>query len=603
MWATCYGNKVTRFDDKIGVARSVAPWMHTLDSEPNKLKYRCHWTAPRAIDPFDPNTVYYGCQVIFKTANGGQSWNVISPDLSTKDSSRIISSGGIVADNLGQFYGEVVFSIAPSPVKRGLIWAGTNDGKLWYTDNAGVKWNDVSKNVGMPSWGTIRKIEPSTFDASTAYAVVDVHMMDDRKPYIYKTTDLGKTWKRISDGLPQDYPLAYAMSIAENPNRRGMLFAGTGNALYSSMDDGAKWTKVNAGLPAAPVTWIVFAKSTHDVVVSTYGRGLFVLRDISLMEQADKVVADAPVQIFDPRSGSRLARNGTAEVVFSLKAVPRDTVTAEVVDSAGTVVRTIKFTGRAGTSRLSWDLRGDGPKQVELRTTPPDNPRIWDEQRFKNRDIRPIAHWGIQAPQRAGPLMNPTQYTLRLTVDGQIYNKTFVVMKDVEIPATASDLALNSKAQIRIRDNINTTADVVNKLEIVRKQIEDLVKADSTTAALKDALRELDKQALDVEMLLLSKSDLHSDDKWFVEQYKVYQNLLWLYGEVGTGAGDVAGGAEYRPSEASMATLVDIESKLNVAKSQFDAFLKTTLPDFNKKMAGKVAPLSVVLPPKIMVVP
>ena len=171
-------------------ARSVSPWIHTLDSPPNKLKYRCHWTPPLAIDPFDHNSVYYGCQVIFKTSNGGQSWSVISPDLSTNDTTRIVSSGGIVEDNLGQFYGEVVFAIAPSEIQRGLIWAGTNDGQVWNTKDGGGNWTNVTKNMtGLPTWGTIRKIEPSHFDPATAY-VGDrlphdgqpqaVHLQDDR---------------------------------------------------------------------------------------------------------------------------------------------------------------------------------------------------------------------------------------------------------------------------------------------------------------------------------------------------------------------------------------------------------------------------------------
>src|SRR5581483_885420 len=143
VWASCYGNKVTRYDHRLRVARSIAPSMITLDAPPQDVKYRCHWTAPLAVDPFDHNTAYYGCQVIFATSNEGQSWKVISPDLSTQDPSRIMSSGGIVQDNLGQFVGEVVFAIAPSDLQKGLIWAGTNDGKVWYTRNAGGAWTDV----------------------------------------------------------------------------------------------------------------------------------------------------------------------------------------------------------------------------------------------------------------------------------------------------------------------------------------------------------------------------------------------------------------------------------------------------------------------------
>ena len=165
VWSTCYGNKVTRYDHRTKIARSVAPGMITLDAPPTESKYRCHWSAPLAIDPFDHNNVYYGCNVIFHTNSGGQSWRVISPDLSTQDPSHIMPSGGIVGDNLGQFAPEVIFAIATSEVEKGLIWAGTNDGKIWYTRDGGQKWNDVSKNVtGLPAWGVISKIEPSHFN-------------------------------------------------------------------------------------------------------------------------------------------------------------------------------------------------------------------------------------------------------------------------------------------------------------------------------------------------------------------------------------------------------------------------------------------------------
>src|SRR5881394_3919894 len=215
VWATCYGNKVTRWDARDKHARSVAPWLHTLDSPPNEIKYRCHWTAPLAIDPFDHNTVYYGCQVIFKTTNAGQSWTVTSPDLSTQDPSHIVPSGGIVGDNLGQFYGEVVFAIAPSKIQKGLIWAGTNDGQVWYTKDGASNWTNVTKNIsGLPPLGTITSITPSTFDPATAYISADFHLVDNRDPFIYKTTDFGKSWKPVAGNLPK-HPLSYVRTITE----------------------------------------------------------------------------------------------------------------------------------------------------------------------------------------------------------------------------------------------------------------------------------------------------------------------------------------------------------------------------------------------------
>ena len=164
------------------------------------------------------------------------------------------------------------------------------------------------------------------------------------------------------------------------------------------------------------------SKAQDDVILSTYGRGLYILRDITMLEQSDRVVADAPVHIYEPRPGLREARSGSVDFTFTLKAAPKDTLRVEILDSTGTAVRTMRMMGRAGTSRLTWDLRHDSPKQIELRTTPPDNPNIWAEPRFKNTNgTRPIVHWGIQGPQRTGPIANPGQYTLRLTVDGTPY--------------------------------------------------------------------------------------------------------------------------------------------------------------------------------------
>ena len=328
--------------------------MISLDSPPTDVKYRCHWTPPIAVDPFDSNTVYYGCQVVFRTSSGGQSWDVISPDLSTQDPSRIVSSGGVIGDNLGQFYGEVVYAIAPSPIQKGLIWAGTNDGKIWYTNDAGKSWNDVSKNVGgMPAWGTIAKIEPSHFDPAIAYMVVDYHIMDNRDPFIYKTADFGRTWTKISDGLPQGHPLAYAISLAENPNRKGMLFAGTGNGFFYSLDDGKRWTRYRKGSRRRPSPGSSFRKiimtwsSRRTAVGSTSWR---------TSRRSNRSIASTPPPtafLYQPRPGFRFARNGRAEFLYRLQA--DGPVQFAIADAQGHVVRSFETKGRAGLNRTRWD--------------------------------------------------------------------------------------------------------------------------------------------------------------------------------------------------------------------------------------------------------
>jgi photosystem II stability/assembly factor-like uncharacterized protein len=599
VWTTCYGNEVTRWEAR-GGARSVSPWIHTLDSEPNYLKYRCHWTPPLAIDPFEDETVYYGCQVIFRTSDKGQNWTVISPDLSRPDKSNVVPSGGIVWDNLGQFYGQLVFALAPSPIQKGLLWAGTNDGKLWYTKNVGAAkpdWTDVTANIkGLPPLATVTKIEPSTFDAGTAYAVFDNHMNGDRKPYLFKTTDFGATWTKLSDSLPQNHPLDYLKSMAENPNKKGMIFAGSGHGFYYSMNDGQTWTNFQGGLPRAPVTWIVYEKNYHDIVISTYGRGIWVLDDITRIEDSGQVAPPAAeTKLYTPR-GMRQARSGDVKITFSLAAATSSPVQFEILDASNTVARKFEAEGRAGFNVATWDLRYDPPAVVALRTTPPDNPNIW--VRFQGRggggETRGVTHWGIGGPQTYRPIGAPGKYTVKMTVNGQTYTQPFNVTKDGSLPATDSDLVESTKAQLRIRDALTATANMTNGVEIARKQIEDLLKANRGKDELEKPLMDLDKKILDVELIMLSKHDFYSDDKWYVEHYRLYMNLIWLNGVVAAGAGDVAGGPEYRPTTAAMQWLADCEAELAKAKAGYERIVNTELPAFNKTMSGKLPEIKVV---------
>jgi photosystem II stability/assembly factor-like uncharacterized protein len=632
VWSTCYGDSVTRWDARYKEAHSVSPWKHTLDSPPDKLKYRCHWTAPIAIDPFDRNSVYYGCQVIFRTTDAGATWSEVSPDLSTRNPAHLAPSGGIVGDNLGQFYGGVVFAIAPSRIQKGLIWAGTNDGQIWVTQDAAAHWSNVSQHLpGLPAGGTITSIAPSSFDAGSAYIAIDLHLVDNRDPFIYKATDFGKTWKRISGDLPK-HELSYVRTITDDPNAAGMLFAGTGNGLFYSLDEGSHWIQIKTGLPPAPVTWAVVQPTFHDLVVSTYGRGLYILDDITPLEQMVKHRADAAVVLFEPRAAYRFVRGPSAMLNFALKSVPDNPIQFEILDPKGTVIRKLKPEEPkdlvVGLNRVEWDLRYDSPRVVAMRSVAPDNPRVWDEPRFRDTDSRHVTHWGSE-PAEVGPIAAPGAYLVRLTVDGRTFTQPLTILSDPHAPGSAADIEASVKTLVRIRDDITHVSDLVNRIEWLRKQIE-VIRAmlrpakeeDRPEAALAEeddeydehpskapavelseaqekqknellkTIEDFDKQLEGVESRLVSQALRNSDDKYFVESYGTYLDLVWLNAEVGTGGGDVAGSADFAPRATQLELLKIYEEQVRSADSDFEEILHDRLPQLNQALNhAELAPL------------
>ncbi len=551
------------------------------------LKYRCHWSPPLAIDWFD-NSVYFGCQLIFRTRDRGQTWEEISPDLSTRDPSRIRFSGGVVGDNLGQFYGATVSAIAPSRLQKGVVWAGTNDGKVWIM-REDKKWTDLTKNINMPPWGLVRRIDASSFDPGTAYMAVDYHLVDNRDPYLFKTSDFGQTWTRIDATLPKGHPLDYTLSIAENPNRKGMIFAGTGHGFFYSRDDGRTWTQFKDKLPAAPVNWIEVPKNAAEVAVATYGRGLWILRDVWQLEQGDQLDPQAELKLYKPRPGIRRASTGSAEFVFSLAAAPTTPITMDILGADGAVLATQQVQGRAGMNRAVWNLLLPGAIQPVLRSIPPDNPHIWEEGRFQNRE-RPVSHWGIGS-QRWQPRAAPGKYTVRMTYNGKPYTQPFEIWRDVMLPSTDIDLAASTKLQRDIITTTNEVVDKINRIEILRVQVEDLRKANAADKQLDGALAAIYQRMYDTELHFLSKTEMHSDDKWYVEKYKLYLNLVWLLGEVGGGASDVAGGVAYGPTNAALNVYEDRLRDMTAARAAFTK-LMADIEAFNKANAGKLPALS-----------
>ena len=474
------GGTVDRYDERTRQYRPVEVWPEQTEGHPaGDLKYRFNWAFPLAMSPHDHNRVYAGSQVVHMTADGGQSWKVISPDLTLNDKSKQVSSGGLTGDNIGPEYGDTLLSIAESPKQAGVIWTGSNDGQVQVTRDSGKTWTNVSANIpNLPAWGTIYTVEPSKFNAGTAYITVDLHQENNFDPYVYKTTDFGQTWTNLSATIPKSR-LSYAHSIKEDPVRQGLLFLGTESGLYVSFNDGENWQPLQNNLPHVPVYGIAIQEHFNDLVLATYGRGFWILDDITPIRQLTPQVTGAAAYLFPPRPAYRFrgitppmavsydATDGQnppygADLNYYLGSAPSGDVQIAVLDARGDTVRTLRGTKNVGINRVQWDLRLTPSDEIRLRTPP-----IYGSWMRVPPDGRP-------AGGRMTLLAPPGVYTIKLTAGGKDFTQKLTVIKDPHSAGTEADLRAQFTFLAALRSNLNGAAEMVNQVEILRKQVEDL---------------------------------------------------------------------------------------------------------------------------------
>ncbi len=612
VWGGCYEGGIERFDLANRHSHSVNPWPEASSDAPaDSLTYRWNWTPPMAISPHDHNTVYVGSQVVHMTKDGGMHWTVISPDLTTNDTSRMHVSGGLTPDNLGVEYCCTLFAIAESPVTAGPIWAGSNDGLVHVTRDGGAHWADVTPPAKLvPRPGTISNIEPSRWDAGTAYLSVDRHQDNDRDPYILKTTDYGAHWTRISDGIPKSV-LSYLGMVKEDPVRRGMLYAGTENGLYVTYDDGAHWYPLQLNLPHAPVTWIAVQERFDDLVLSTKGRGFWILDDLGPLQRlaANALAANRAALLpihdayrFIQRRSPRGVPNDNAEgknpnygaaIPFFVRPTEKDTTMKIVIRTAdGREVRTLKPHPHPGLGRVWWDLRWNDPQAVELRANPPGFEKVWEAKRFRGKRTRPLLHYGIQQPER-GPLVAPGTYTVEMTLgkDSTKYVQTVRVLKDPSSTGSDADVQAGAALALQIRDELDTTAKAINEIERVRSQLDnlrDMYGKDSTKKAMVEAAKTLDSTLVALESRLIEPPSMQSSPKTFASAMQVYEKLLFLEGQVGSGAGDVAGNPDYPPTAGEVEVHRILTQRLDAILADLHAVLARDVPEFNKAAGVRV---------------
>ena len=577
------GGIVTRYNEQNKQYRQTEVWPERTSGHPaENLKYRFQWTFPLLISPHDHNTIYVTSQHVHRTNDQGQSWEVISPDLSLNDKTKQKFSGGLTGDNISVEYMNVIYAFDESPVQEGVFWAGTNDGLVHISRDGGANWSDVTKNIpDLPELGVVRNIDASKWDAGKAYLTIEFHQVGNFKPYVYKTENYGRTWTKIIDGI-DDMILSYTRCIREDPNRPGLLYLGTENKLYISFNDGGKWQPFMSNLPAAPMYWIDIQEDFNDLVLGTYGRGIWILDDLSPIQQMTEEVASSKAHLFKPKKTYRLQQTsmimqffpephwgsdppyGTSINYWLTK--KQDSVKLEFANSEGVIVRTVHTKGKPGINRFWWNLRTDKTKQIVMQTKPAYADWVpLGEKRKRNASIPPF-----------DVLLPPGTYTVTMTVEDHTNSQSVEIVKDPNSDGTIEDIMLQHVLMMNMHEDMDTLASMINNIERIRRQLYDLQGMLSELPTKRHIVKEikvLDTSLLEVEskMIQLKVTGTGQDQIRFP---------ALLAGQLSYLA-TTAASADFRPADAHMEVYAILKDRLNKYGAELQTILTEQVAGFN----------------------
>ena len=579
------GGIIVRFEEERRQFRTVEVWPEQSRGAAKGVRYRFIWDAPVHISPHDNETVYTGSQHVHRTRNRGQSWEVVSPDLTLNDTTRMGLSGGLTGDNIGVEYAGTVFGIAESPIRPGLIWAGTNDGRLHVTRDAGESWTDVTANMpAMPEWMAVRSIAPSTHEAGTAYVAIDGHQVNVRDPHLYRTTDFGASWSRITDGI-EPGPLSYTKVIVEDPRRAGLLYAGTEGSIHVSFDSGDNWLTLQQNLPHAPVSGIVVQERFNDLVVGTYGRGFWILDDLSPLQQLTPEVIASSSHLFEPRDAWRFRPITPPSVPYSDPTEGKDpefgasinywladeaerAPVIEIVDAGGEVVRTIAGTNHAGVNRVHWDLRDEANGPVRLLTPP-----VYAEHIAMEADGRPAP-----GARRISILMPPGEFGVRLRVGDDTHERTVRVLKDPHSAGSEADIAAQVAFLRDLRSEIVAAGEAVERVEAIRVQLATLARF-SQDEELGRAIADLEVKLFDLQMEMVDLRLTGQGQDGVRFEAKLLQKIGYLTGAIS--------GADFPPTDQELEVKARLEAALDAHLLRLEDLIEGDLESLNVMLAAR----------------
>jgi hypothetical protein len=563
---------------------------------PRDLRYRFNWNAPIRVSPHDEHVLYHTSQVVHRSTNEGQSWETISPDLSRNDKTKQNFSGEpLTYENTGVEVYANILTFEESPVKQGVLWAGSDDGLVHISRDNGKSWVNVTPKA-MPEWGSVNIIEPSPHDPARAFMAVLKYMLGDWKPYVFVTNDYGASWKLLTtgrNGIPMSTP---TRSIREDPERKGLLYAATEFGVYVSFDDGGRWQPLQLNLPRVPVTDLRIHR--NDLIISTQGRSYWVLDDITPLRQLTPQVASSPVFLFQPRDSyrvslaptpgdGRIADNppGGALIFYDFANAPKGEVTIDIADSTGVAIAHFS-SDRHPPAHHPEMIFGASRSDSLVSRKAGMNRFVWD-MHYPEVDIADSSIvWGYTG----GPIVPPGTYTVKLSAGAEHLSRTLRVLRDPRSTATDADLAAQRDLLLRLRVALGRTYDAVRTIRAIRVQstalLARLARAGQDTVELARAATALGAKLIAIEEEL-TQPRMTADQDTENFPTKLDNQIAYLF--LLAGAGDA------RPTDGQRERTTDVERELAGHLARLDSVLRVDLRDFNARIA-RLGVAAIMLP-------
>ena len=594
VYAGSYSGFLTRYNHVTGERRNITVYPdNPMGHGVKDMKYRFQWNFPIEFDPHDANTLYVGSQHLHKSTDEGESWELISPDLTTNTLSMQDESGGpITKDDTGVEYYCTIFVITPSPQEKGVIWIGTDDGKVHITKNGGKSWTDITPN-NMPKWGMVNSIDQSPHNPGTAYMAVTRYKLDDFKPYLFKTDNYGKSWKLISRGIPED---AFTRVIREDPMKKGLLYAGTETGMYVSFDDGKNWQSFQLNLPIVPVTDLVVKE--NDLVVATQGRSFWILDDLTPLHQLTNKVAGSTSHMYKPRDTYRLPGgggwggpsptwganppNGVMAFYYLKEALGKDDeFKLEFMESDGDVIKT--FSNKK-------DKKNPSPV---AETKEGMNRFVWNMRYPDAKKVPNAVMWG---GRHIGPKAVPGEYKVKMTLNGKSQTQSFNILKDPRINTTQSDFQDQFDLLMDIRNRTTEINEKILTIRSIKDQINTLTglmkesgfKDENVTKAGQELVKSLSTIE---ERLIQVKSKSRQDPLNY--PIRLDNKIAALVGVVSS--------VDARPTAQSYDVLEDLVEQAQVHYKKLNKVLTDDLYKFNNMVSEAAVPAVMIIPSEMSI--